>query len=128
MISVGEIGVHCVQPKRRRDFGRFAMTAADGGISSGQEKINKLNAQVKRKLNQAVEQAKKDGTPLDVVYAITMKPMEMGGLWAGGPIYVRRPVWPSFVIGAAGMFCAAVGAYDVGFFPTLLCIVVMLLW
>lgn len=90
--------------------------------------INKLNAEVVRKTEEAVAEATNSGKKLDIAYQVVLRPISAGGIWAGSPVYVRRAVWPTYVTGTLAFIMAASGILNTGFFACLVCMLVMFLW
>lgn len=63
---------------------------------SGEEAIRQLNLRVEKKTQQAVDLCK-EGEELDVTYKRVLD-YKFDGVWAGRPIYVSRPRFPTYLI------------------------------
>ena len=63
---------------------------------TGEEAIRQLNLRVEKKTQQAVDLCK-EGGELDVTYKRVLD-YKFDGVWAGRPIYVSRPRFPTYLI------------------------------
>jgi len=97
-------------------------------VASGRILIDKLNEEVERKTCKAVQESKASGKPLGVAYEAVLKPMSVDGIWAGSPVYVRRSLVPTILVGSLGALMMALSAPQCGLFPSMVCALVMFLW
>lgn len=97
------------------------------GRLAGQAAIDSLNEDVLRKTLAAREHAATTGTPLPIAFEAVGRPMSVGGIWAGAPIYVSRSVVPAVVATIVGAGCLVDGASTIGVKATLASLVVIFL-
>lgn len=90
---------------------------------TGLAAVDALNEEVTRKTVAAKEHARKTGTPLPVAYVASSRPMAMGGIWSGTPIYHQRPLLPTLMVTAIGTYMFIDGSAALGLWRTLFCVV-----
>lgn len=101
-------------------------TKKDGDkvLDERDEKLERLNEIVRRKLKAAVVAANlKDAPPLPAEFAAAQRKMSI--LTSGAPIYVRRSSTLVILYSTIAAVCLASAVSRIGFGPTLLCAVVM---